>query len=185
MQTCIDKKFSYIKGKECVNKCDDNDYRVEKIVNNNGEIQNIGKCFSEAKECTNINYIFIKSKICDTKCDLFKTSQTNPLPNDSGDTCFQDCPTNYPYKDTKNKLCLMNCEKYFYKSNGKSECMDNCKSGGKYYFEGSYQCLDNCEIGDKSYYKKEGDEDNICYYSCPDEYSFMVKNITMKMKKYA
>jgi hypothetical protein len=59
---CLDKHYAYIKGKQCLKQCGTNDYVIEEVKNNEGQTQNYGKCFAEAKECVNVNYIFIKNK---------------------------------------------------------------------------------------------------------------------------
>ena len=170
---CLDKHYAYIKGKQCLKECGTNDYVIEEVKNNEGQTQNYGKCFAEAKECVNVNYIFIKNKKCYEKCENnYKTSTTNPIANENNDTCFDSCPSNYPFKDTVNKLCLMNCEKFFYKD----ECLDSCKENGTYHFEGSYECLDQCVINKTLYYTIDGDDEKLCYYNCPDGYYVKKRN---------
>ena len=168
LQQCIEKGFNYIKGKECVDECDG--YKVERIVDNDGQIQEIGKCFSEAKDCENVGYKFItENKTCLKSCDDYKTSEESPI-SVNGTNCFTTCPSNYPYKDivSGKKFCLMLCKKYFYKN----ECKDVCESG-TYYFDNNFECFDDCVIGDISYYKTEDENDNKCYYSCPENYPYI------------
>ena len=177
-------KFKYIKGKECKSQCDPNDYKIEYIAKNDGTIQNLGICFIDPEDCineSNEKYLFYNQtdKICRKECDVYKTSNENPLMNEKGETCFSSCPSNFPYKDTNNKLCLAKCPNYFYGY----ECLDNCKSRNKYYFENSKECLDSCKIDNKYYYIKEDDTDNICYYSCPPGY-FVEKALSNQKEPY-
>ena len=102
------KKFNYLKGKECTNECGPNNYKIKSILNNNGEVQTIGACIEDVKDCINEGYIFYNNtdRICSKTCDNFyKTSLTNPMKNKENETCFLDCPENY-FKDEKKNYVL-------------------------------------------------------------------------------
>ena len=172
-EQCIGLQFKYIKGKECVNECDQNDYKIEQILNNEEKVQTIGACLSDKNDCIKEGNIFFNQteRICRKECDVYKISTDIPIEDGNGDTCFSSCPSNYPYKDLDNKLCLTKCENFFYGN----VCYDSCNNDKiqKYYFEGTKKCVDECKIGDKYYYIKKGDTDKICYYSCPASHPFV------------
>ena len=57
-EKCVELQFKYIKGKECTNKCEENDYKIEAILNNEGKAQTIGACFSDKNDCIKEGNIF-------------------------------------------------------------------------------------------------------------------------------
>ncbi|MBO6195347.1 MAG: hypothetical protein J6O56_03250, partial [Bacilli bacterium] len=176
-QDCL-KEYKYIKGKQCVKDCDPNDYKSEYILNNNQEIETIGGCYSEPNDCINEGLIFFNKteRVCRRTCNAYKISETAPIKNENGETCFSSCPSNYPYKDATKLLCLEKCEKYYYGN----DCLDNCQN--KYHFEDSKECLDSCKIDNKYYYEIKDSTDKICYYSCPSGYPY-VESATFNQKE--
>ena len=160
---CKELGFKYIKDKECLKECGD-DYSCP-------DSDNLGKCFKDSDDCIKEGYPFFNSidKICRKNCDLYKTSENNPIKNKEGETCFSSyasCPENYSYIDENNKLCLKKCPTYFYGN----KCVDECQG---FYFKDEFECLDTCKKDGKYYYKKKGEEENICYYSCPSTHPYV------------
>ena len=157
---CITKGFYYIKGRECVKECNIDEYKIKR-EENSGEM---GRCFSDPKECQNVdsNYIFIdEQRTCKKTCDDYKTSETKPISDENGINCFKTCPSNYPFKNLTSRLCLMYCNDYY---NG-DECVKDCSEKEKYHFEGNSKCLDECKIGNEYYYIKDISK-KLCDYSC-------------------
>ena len=174
---CI-TKFDYIKGKQCVNEAEcEGYYKVKNGTKiSTGEIIEIGRCYSDPKDCKNLGLYINEDKICLDTCNDYKIEGDISV-NDIN--CFKNCPSNYPFKNTIDKRCKMYCPEYYYKD----ECLENdCKTNGKFNLVGSYECLLSCVIDNKAYYIKNDDvtenNDNICYYSCPDGYPFLEKELS-------
>ena len=183
-EKCVELQFKYIKGKECTNICEENDYKIEAILDNEGKVQTIGACLSDKNDCIKEGYIFFNQtdRICRRECDVYKISSDIPIEDEKGDTCFSSCPSNYPYKDLDNKLCLTKCENFFYGY----DCYDSCKNDKieKYYFEGTKKCVDDCKIDNKYYYKIKNNIEKICYYSCPLSHPFVESALSDQREPY-
>ena len=163
---CIGKGFGYLRGKECIKDCEENEYRIKVDKRDDGVIQNLGQCFSDVNGCINEGYPYFNTtnKICLKECDGYKISDNKNIKDKEGN-CFSVCPQNYPKTDAENKLCLTKCPFYFYKNN----CYDNGCEEGKFHFRDEYECLDSCQRDekDKTIYVYDNTT-NTCYYSCSE-----------------
>ena len=172
--------FNFIKGKQCVNECESY-YKVEKGTKiSTGENIDIGRCYSDAKDCKNLGLYITEDKICLDTCNYYKIEGDISV---NGTNCFKNCPSNYPFKNTDDMLCKMYCPNYYYKD----ECLESdCKTNGTFNLIGSYECLDDCLIDGETYYLKKNDDDtyidNVCYYSCDNPYSFIDEEENKKSK---
>ena len=178
IKQCADEKDCksinkhYIQDKECVDQCSIN-YYIIKPIYNAINVQNLGACLLDPKDCINQGYYVYENKTCSKVCDFFSTSEK--AQNENNETCFKSCPPNFPYKDEKQKYCLKKCENFFHNYT----CLENCDS--YYYFIDSNECINDCKVGDTYYYKKD-DNSKICYYSCPPDAPFVVNVISPKQQ---
>ena len=163
---CIKNGYAYIRGKECVKDCEENEYKIKADKRDDGVIQNAGGCFSDVNGCINEGYPYFNTtnKICLKECDGYKISNNEAIKDKEGN-CFSICPQNYPKTDIGNKLCLTKCPFYFYNNT----CYDNGCEDGKFHFRDEYECLDSCQRdeNDKNIYVYD-DATNTCYYSCSE-----------------
>ena len=163
---CIENGYAYIRGKECVKDCEENEYKIKADKRDDGVIQNTGECFSDINGCINEGYPYFNTtnKICLKECDGYKISNNEAIKDKEGN-CFSICPQNYPKTDIENKLCLTKCPFYFYNNT----CYDNGCEEGKFHFRDEYECLDSCQrdANDKNIYFYD-DATNTCYYSCSE-----------------
>ena len=170
---CKNEHLYYIQDKQCVKDCDSNYYKIEKKYNNDENVQDLGACFSDPKDCINQEYQFFDNitKICDKNCnssiELYRTFP-EIVQNEYNQTCFKSCPENYPYKDKERRYCLKECDNFFYKY----DCLENCDN--KYHFINSNECIDSCIKGNDYYYFNVEDANKICYYSCPSDAPFVI-----------
>ena len=177
-EECIaDTSLMYIKGYECTNTCDG-----YIILNDLGSKSG---CYEYKTDCIKKNYTMIvsynnNSKICKMECDEGFFQILNYYSN-SVHYCSSDCPSDYPYKDESNKVCVQKCEKY-YESNS---CADQCT--GKYRFNDSKICVDNCTKDKNTFYimgEKKEDDENICHYSCIGNYKYISNYETANKEAY-
>ena len=184
---CINKNFKYIQEKECRTYCNNNYYKIEPKLNNYKNIEKLGSCFSDPKDCINQKYSFfnLSDKICREECDSYRT-YPEIAQNEKNETCFNLCPSNFPYEDQisinqKNqKVCLKKCdEKKFFYGN---KCLENCND--KYYFENTKECVDICKKGNTYYYKIGESNNNTCFFSCPNSYPFVTNALAQQNEPY-
>ena len=186
---CINQNFKYIQEKECRNSCNDNYYKIEPKLNNYENIEKLGSCFSDPKDCINQKYSFFNSveKICREDCNSYRT-YPEIVQNEKNETCFDSCPSNFPYKDQIyinqkiQKVCLKKCDegKFFYGN----ECLENCNVKNKKYFENTNECVDECKKGNTYYYKIDEFNSNTCFFSCPSTYPFVTNALTQQNEPY-
>ena len=174
---CLNEGYHYIQNKECVEKCNNNYYRIEPGLNTYNQINKLGSCLLDPQDCINLKYYYFNSndKICNGTCNLYKTSPEITL-NKNNETCFEECPNNYPYKDDVQKICVKNCDENKYIDG--NQCIEKCDDSidKKYHFENSRECVSSCKKDNifYYYYQKE-DNENICYYTCPSDAPFAIK----------
>ena len=167
---CKNRGYNYLRDKECVKSCDSSKYYSYRK-----DDENLGECLLDPNDCIKREFPYFNKtdKICQKECLLFKISdpESSLIKNNENETCFSECPNNYPYKDDTNRVCLKKCPSYF---DGK-KCVDKCP---QFHFEDSYECVDNCTKDGKEYYQPENNTYNICYYTCPSDFPYLSQNGT-------
>ena len=196
---CSDASFYYLRGKECVNDCPSEKYKIL-FETQNGVIKKLGECVDF---CTyDYPYYSNRDKICYKECSK-KTLQENieyTIPTTSIEdifpqiysegNCLNKCTEDYPYEftDSENKVfCLKNLpgNYYFYSLNNVTKiCIDDCSKISKYTY--GNECVDECvkmENGQSTYkyYYISDDNKKICVDSCKDnendyQYSLLAKS---------
>ena len=178
IKSCSKKDYLYLRGKECVKRCESNEYVVEPKQNIYFGVTELGECFIDVENVKDIyKYYSYSTKYIGKECSYFRIEdgkeEIGYTPKTSSDgTCVKTCPYDYPYqsidKDNDNKkICVSSCQDFFYVENdGTKKCVDNCKSIGKYHFKDSKECinLEECKKNNIIYYYDT--KNNTCYSSC-------------------
>ena len=174
VKECGKQGYNYLREKECVLNCNEDEYIIEpKITIYNG-IEQLGKCCTNSNCDSTYPYYSESDKILKEQCSL-KTIEkngnddTNRVGVSSQGTCVSICPPDYPYESEDGKKCVFSCPNNYYTIGNTKKCISNCKNVNKYNFINEKECLDNCskKINNKlTYYYY--DSNNICYTSCKD-----------------
>jgi len=157
LSECFKNGLKYLRDNECVQQCDENEYKVFPSD------ENFGICFDSINKCKEKNYKFYtNTKICSEACGLYTISDsTGNIEVDNGN-CHEECPSEYPYLEEsicKNKCSDGNC---YIEENG----IKKCTPKGDYFImnkDGHYKCVKYCTNS------QEGeDENNIPIFSYYD-----------------
>ena len=158
LNECFKNGLKYLRDKECVQQCNEGEYKVFPTY------ESFGICFNSANECINNNYKFYtNSKICSKTCEYYTISDgTNEnIVTDNGN-CHKECPSDYPYLEgaiCKNKCSDANC---YIEENG----IKKCTSKSDYFtmnIDGHLKCVKYCTNSEKG-----EDENNIPIFSYYD-----------------
>ena len=171
IKECGKQGYNYLREKECVPNCNENEYIIEpKITIYNG-IEQLGKCCTNSNCDSTFPFYSESDKILKSQCSFktIKNGNEDTIGVSSQGTCVSICPPDYPYESEDGKQCVFSCPNYYYTIGNTKKCINNCKNVNKYNFINEKECLDNCskKINSKlTYYYY--DSDNICYTSCKD-----------------
>ena len=191
---CTSLNFNYLRDKECVEKCNKDEYIILPQQTIYDGVIKLGLC-CQTPNCgdSSKNYYYSEDdKILKESCTL-KTIRdgdgTDELISPKGN-CVSDCPENY-YETEDGKYCTLNCgsENYYYMTGDKKKCLkdgEKCKDINRFFFEGDKECLTNCSKkinNDLKYYYYDDNNDNICYTSCQEtdnKFSLPINNFHQK-----
>ena len=167
------KYYSKNKVKECVDKCEENEYidfeTYECIDCVNGYKYN-NFCYKECPKGTYIHLNLIEKK-CVYPCP------SNTFISIDEKSCVFSCERNQQNNGT-HCLCL---EKY-YKNESNNECIDSCDVLGYMRLEEKKTCVKECPI----YYKKENKTQSTlidCVYSCDPDFPYLSEDLNECLKK--
>lgn len=182
VRECTKHNFNYLRDKQCIEDCYSNtEYKIEPTSTIYDGITVLGRCCVSPDCDINYPYYSEEEKILKKNCNLklIEKEGDNIIKSSKG-TCVSECPEDYPYESEDGKLCLLSCPKFYYNIGDKKKCIDNCKSIGKFYFDGEKECKESCtkkiseEITNYYYYD---DSDNACLYSCKERNMHSLKVI--------
>ena len=171
LETCKNLDYMYLRGRECVPQCYDNEYVALPVEGNIFiGLLSLGRCCPQKENCGNFKYYCkCEKNLLRNDCPykrIKNTDETNIISSTEGN-CVMECPPEYPYENKEGTICDdTNNNQYYYKvSDNKFKIVDNCKDINKYHIENRYECisLNDCKIDGKFLYY---DDDNICYSSC-------------------
>ena len=166
---CNENRFIDYDTKECLENCDNSQYKAEKY------------CFNECKD--NYPYIIEKTKKCTTNCQKEKYYSIISDNNTNIDyNCYEKCPDKY-FQYDDNYECYSTCPNYY--KNSTKKCVDNCNyptdknnlndNEGFLIDKNSLNCLEKCTV-DKPYNNKNN---NICYASGDNNlYDYQIEDTT-------
>ena len=191
---CKANGFIYIKGNECLQKC--NPYF--EVVEFSGT-NYLKKCFESVKECVNNNYYYYNTDMlkCWSICpdNMFSTivnTEGKPIEDFSKSTCVNKCGNDYPkhtyginvckkecdigefYAIDEPNVCISKCNNSYPYIGENNECLKLCENG-KFYFKmvsGKYKCVSNCTKYGKFFIQ----DDPNCYDSCPTDQDYYYYN---------
>ena len=170
---CSKIGYKYLRGKECVDKCNQNEYVVEPQQNIYEGITRLGECILdiESVKKTTYKYYSHSEKYLNQTCGYRRidNARDDLIQTSSDGTCVKKCPYDYPYEATdadhgNKKICVKSCKYFFYEEDDSKICIDDCKSIGKYHFKDNNECIDECKKNNINYYYDS--DDNTCYPSC-------------------
>ena len=180
LKTCKDLNYMYLRGKECVPECRDNEYIALPV---DGGIfvglLSLGRCCLQKESCGDFKYYCkCEKNLLRNRC-LYKriknqSTAINNIISSTEGNCVVDCPPEYPYENEEGTICDdTNNDKYYYEielsdNSKRFKLVENCKSINKYNIENSYKCisLNDCKIEGSSTTYLYYDDDNICHSSC-------------------
>ena len=169
IKQCAKNGYNYLRERECVKKCDDDEYTVNYIETIYDGMVELGRCCKDPSNCKNGYKFYSKTeKIIrkDCKYKRIKNKDDDPIESSDGN-CVIKCPSDYPceYNDG---ICIESCDAedfYYFSEDGTKKCIDNCRKLGMYHFKDEKECRSKCEKDGKSYYY---DKDFICYEKCEE-----------------
>ena len=181
VRECTKQNFNYLRDKQCIADCDSNtEYKIEPTSTIYDGITVLGRCCVSPDCDINYPYYSEEEKILKKNCNLklIEKEGDNIIKSSKG-TCVSECPEDYPYESEDGKLCLLSCPKFYYNIGDKKKCIDNCKSIGKFYFDGEKECKESCtkKISEEITNYYYDDSDNACLYSCKERNMHSLKVI--------
>ena len=184
LEECKKLDYMYLRGRECVPQCNENEYRALPVQGNIFVgLLSLGKCCPQKESCGDFKYYCnCEKNLLRNTCPYkrIKNSDENNIVSSTGGNCVMECPPEYPYESKDGSLCDdTNNNNYYYKvDNNKFKLVDSCKEINKYHLENSYECisLEDCKIENNPVKFLYYDDNNICYLSClnleNNQYSF-------------
>ena len=183
IKLCTDIKYYYLRGKECVKNCLENEYII--FPTNNSiylGITILGACCSNY-DCNSTYIYHTEDHILLENCPYKKIDGNNERYNHSRNgNCVKKCPPEYPYES--GEYCKSSCEsdEFIYTIGNSKKCVSKCKDYNQFYFNDEKDCLDSCKKkvnsnSIKYYYYEE--KDNRCYTSCilnEEDNKFSIEN---------
>ena len=165
IRECEKHNFIYLRGKECINDCEKNEYKIMPVETIYKGIEILGQCCSNPNCDDNYKYYSESDKILNKTCSLKEIEETYDKIGDTGN-CVSECPSDL-YESENGKKCLVSCPNSFYVVGNTKKCINNCKSINRYNFEDNRECITNCSLVEKNirnYYYY--DDSNTCYKLC-------------------
>ena len=153
---CIQANLTFLKGSECVNRCESGNKIILPTVNE------LGKCLSNDDNIPD-GYTFFNTtdNIYTKTCDVFTIVNSDKSIVINDQNCVNSCPSNN-CEDQKNKLCYTSCSYYYKESEtNKKIYVEKCD---KYYYEEDNsvkKCVEKCD--NNHYYLESGE----CIATCP------------------
>ena len=175
---CSTAGLYYLRGKECVNDCNKDEYKTPFKSDTTNKIKELGICSSECNFNGSTKFTFDEN-LCDDDCPLpYRKIKDNLKDNIykkiSEGNCLLQCPNNYYEYDEEDgeSLCLKNCPEDHYSfiiSNEVKTCVKSCKEINKFLSNG--ECVDECKDSQNKtkysyYYYNDTKEENQCLDSC-------------------
>ena len=179
---CSKIGYNYLRGKECVADCYENEYTINYQESIYEGIYKLGKCCLDPSNCDTIYIYYSKTeKILRDNCPYkrimndLNDNLDETITSSTDGNCVLNCPSDYPYEteiDNK-KVCIKKCPNFYYYDNedhNTLKCTTDCKSIGKYHFNNSYECIEKCvkKLGNNIINFYYDPDTNICYSKCDD-----------------
>ena len=189
---CSKMNFKYLKGNECIEKCEDEEYKISPDQTIYQGVISLGKCCSDPENCdSSYKFYTISNKFISTECPYKRIKDINSDPpiKSSDGNCVMKCPTDFPYENIEGTICSDSCQEnqYYYKGGENTfKCVNNCKDVNKYHFEHNKECIELNECKNKDFYLYYDSDTNICYSSCKvvenKEFSFNASELNFPQR---
>ena len=138
LSECFKNGLKYLRDNECVQQCNEEEYKVFPTY------ENFGICFESSDKCKEKNYKFYtKTKVCSKACEYYTIlDNTGGTEVDDGN-CHEECPSNYSFLE--GTICKDKCsDNYCYlEENG----IKKCSPKGNYFtmdIDGHFKCVKYC-----------------------------------------
>ena len=201
---CQQMNYLYLIGKECVFKCDDNYYKIEKTITVPTQNFLFKKCYPSPTDCyegENAEDPFLYKIYYNKELkQCYKDYQSNyyiKIIDATKSELVGECD-NYYYEITDNnnergfKYCVEQCitatetRQLFFVKNQK-KCVESCIEYGKHYYDPTTnECLDTC-VGSKFEYSfplSYANDVQPCLIQCPNLQPYLIKSVYNQIRKY-
>ena len=188
LKECFEANLKYLKGKECIDASECNEFIVLPTLSKLGKCLTIDDVQNNSK-CKYYN----NTKICSDECKFLKIIKANDdssnlnencvinypsgyIENVDTKTCEKSCNSQNPYTNQLGK-CVSKCETGFYKVDNSikkyvNKCIDNSNNGIYLHYLQDRQCVDSCiPYSDQFSYETINDH-QPCINKCPNDKPF-------------
>ena len=129
INVCVSREYYYLRGKECISGCNENEYII--FPTNNSiylGITILGACCPNP-DCNSSYPYYSDDHILRSSCS-YKKVTSNFIKTRNGN-CLKTCPSEYPFESSDSIYCVSGCgngEFIYYIGNTK-KCVSSCKNG--------------------------------------------------------